>query len=419
MRKLVTLAKIDKLTPIDGADKIETAHVKGWTTVVRKGEFYEGQRVFYFEIDSLLPLDRGYFASFANRGTKELGGKRYHRLRTIKLRGQISQGLIMPYSIIDANPQAQWNETGFPLAKDLDGNKCSPYLDPDTIIDRETDIIENHDGDFSSYFGVVKYEEPEKFDRAGAKLGNFPAWIEKTDEPRIQSIDEDIVEQILADRENFVATEKIDGTSTTIGVRKVNGELEEVVCSRRNAIEENDDNSYWQIAKRPKINTPGELLSPLAYLRNLASQEEGDCSFVLQGELFGDNVQKNPLGIRGRDIAFFNFIKNGTQLSLDEIEQQYPELLNAWVPIHDVKLGSTVAEIITQPDGVKTKVLVSVGGVQIEGFVWRNRSKAYLERNIDLSKIPEEKRELVASSLQPLRLSFKAISNKYLLKHDG
>lgn len=96
MRKLSTIQEIGALTPIENADQIETAHVRGWTVVVGKGEFEVGQKVLFFEIDSMLPLDNPLFAFLESRGVKMVGGLKYHRLRTMKLRGQISQGLILP-----------------------------------------------------------------------------------------------------------------------------------------------------------------------------------------------------------------------------------------------------------------------------------------------------------------------------------
>ena len=83
-RKLVTLRDITDIQPIEGADKIEVATIGGWKVVVKKGEYYVGQKVFYAEIDSMLPLDRGYFAFLRERGVKVQDGKEYHRLKTVR-----------------------------------------------------------------------------------------------------------------------------------------------------------------------------------------------------------------------------------------------------------------------------------------------------------------------------------------------
>ena len=100
-RKLVTLKMVDAITPIEGADKIECAHIGGWAVVVGKGEFSVGQTVFYFEVDSLLPLENKIFTFLEPRGVTTQNGIKYHRLKTAKLRGQVSQGLIMPFEIIN------------------------------------------------------------------------------------------------------------------------------------------------------------------------------------------------------------------------------------------------------------------------------------------------------------------------------
>lgn len=162
-RKLVTLKTIDKITPIDGADRIETAHIGGWMVVVGKGEFYEGQQVFYFEPDSLLPVERSYFENLKPRGTKIINGVEYHRLRTVKLRGQISQGLALPFSVI--------NEI---------------ESDPDTQLDI-LNKIEEDGGNYSKLFGVIKYEDPI-LAKLGGKMTAFPDFLQKTDEIRIQSL---------------------------------------------------------------------------------------------------------------------------------------------------------------------------------------------------------------------------------------
>src|SRR5262245_53917451 len=95
-RKLVTLEKIAALEPIPGADAIDAATVRGWTVVVKKREFQLGEDVVYFEIDSFLPLDDERFAFLEPRGSKTVEGVRGHVLKTVRLRGVYSQGLVLP-----------------------------------------------------------------------------------------------------------------------------------------------------------------------------------------------------------------------------------------------------------------------------------------------------------------------------------
>lgn len=406
-RKLVTLKQIDSITPIPGADTIEAAHIGGWTAVVRKGEFYEGQEIFYFETDSMLPLDKEPFAFLRDRGVKEKDGREYHRLKAMKLRGVVSDGLILPASVL----------------KDFT-NDVEATLE---------EVQETKNGDFSSVFEVIKYEDPI-LAKLGGKMTRFPDWITKTDEERVQNLP-NLIKQITEDDsfDDWYATEKIDGTSCTIWC-KINdkGEYEYGVCSRNYGLEEEEDNTYWKIAKTPTISYAEELLSPLEYLKlkcleDARSGITNTPSYVLQGEVFGEGIQGNPIGIRGQEIRFFNFIENGKFVSEETLREKFVELVDRWVPIHPVSLEHTMETIITQPDGVKTLVPGGNPNAQIEGFVWRNKKthevqikKRKSADEIDWSKIPEEKWDLVKQSLaQPIRASFKAISDKYRLKHQG
>lgn len=90
MRKLATIREIKDIQPIEGADRIEVATVDGWQVVIKKGEFKVGDKIIYIEIDSIVP----------EREEFEFLRDRKFRVRTIKLRKQISQGLIMPLSIL-------------------------------------------------------------------------------------------------------------------------------------------------------------------------------------------------------------------------------------------------------------------------------------------------------------------------------
>lgn len=399
MRKLVTLREIDNITPIDGADKIETAHIGGWTVVVKKGEFYIGQRVFYFEIDSLLPLDHCYFQFLRPRGITKVDGREYHRLKTAKLRGQVSQGLILPHDIVSMNWKCDWDE-GLSIPKTTETEK-SPYYDPDEVVEKEIDIHDNYDGDYSKYFDVIKYEPPVPAELTGQVLP-FPAFVRKTDEERIQNLS-DLLPAILEDQGFWIATEKIDGTSCSIWARINNqGILEYGVCSRNWGIVEDDNNTMWKLAKIPMIHYSMDMLSPLDYLKlkcleDARSMKETNTPiYILQGEVFGEGIQKNPLGIKGQKIRFFNFFKNGEQLPIAALAKECPELEQVWVPIHQVRLADTLDEIIKQPDDVKSKL---GNHSQIEGFVWRHTRKSMLDTKN--------------------RASFKAISSKYLLKHEG
>jgi RNA ligase (TIGR02306 family) len=251
VRKLASVQRIIDIKPIPGADAIEVATVLGWHVVVKKGEFRVGDLCVYFEVDSLLPI-RTDFDFLAARGTKKtlVDGKSFegYRLKTVKLRGQVSQGLCLPVSIID------------------DG------LD---VWEEGTDV--------STMLSVYKYEPPMPGELQGIAKGNLPGDIPKTDETRIQSFPEVLKR---CDGETFFVTEKLDGSSTTVFVE--DGELN--VCGRTVNWKRESDNSYWRAAIASGLDDK--------------KQEIG--KIVLQGELVGEAIQGNKLKIKGQKIFFYN-----------------------------------------------------------------------------------------------------------------
>lgn len=390
MRKLSTIRTISNLSAIEGADRIEVAKVDGWEVVVGKGEFGAGEEVLYFEIDSMLPLDNELFSFLEPRGVKVVDGVKYHRLRTVKLRGQISQGLIMKIPEVIESPK--------------------------------------HDVDYSEILGVIKYEQQLPMGNTNCKA--WPDWIPHTDEERVQNLDKTAIEAILNDKDKFVATEKIDGTSCTIWSSiDLQGNVEYGVCSRNYGLEEDENNLYWRAARSKCLSYGGEnnKRTPINYITSkcveMYDNDKQAHTFVLQGEVYGEGIQNNPLNVEGQYIRFFNLIVDGEYQPISRLVENYPELMARWVPVFLCDLPSTIEEIVVQPDGVTSRVPEAKEDRQIEGFVWRHTEETFIKgaKKIDLSKVPEDKRELVEKSARykDIRASFKAISNKYLLKHDG
>ena len=248
MRTLVSIQKVTDLQPIPGADSIEVAQVLGWHVVVKKGEFQPGDLAIYFEIDALLPQVPA-FDFLAKNGTKktDVGGSivEGYRLRTIKLRGQISQGLCLPLST-------------FPAI---------------------TDPTEGQD--VTELLGVVKYE-PILPATLGQAKGLFPSFIPKTDEIRIQSVPEILAK--YAGTPVYI-TEKLDGSSCTAYVE--DGVLN--VCSRTINWLEGSENTFWVAIKACGLASKADRLGTIA----------------LQGEVVGGKIQGNKLGI-GTRIYFFS-----------------------------------------------------------------------------------------------------------------
>ena len=238
MRKLASIQRIKALEPIEGADAILKATVLGWELVVKKEEFQVGSLCVYCEIDSLMP-DRPEFEFLKPRGM---------RIKTIRLRGQISQGICLPLSILPA----------------------------DTLIEEDADVTE--------VLGITKYEMPIPASLSGKIKGGFPSFIPKTDETRVQ-----VLQNLLdkyAGTPCYIA-EKLDGSSVTYYIHEgVFG-----VCSRNYELTEEPDNTLWKVAREMDIENK---------LRSL------DGNFALQGELIGEGIQSNKLKIRGQTVRFFN-----------------------------------------------------------------------------------------------------------------
>lgn len=253
MRKLATIRKIDEIRPILGADAIEAAVVGGWTVVIKRGEFVAGDLAVYLEIDSWVPND---LAPFLSKGSepREFNGVKGERLRTVKLRGQVSQGLLIPTSVVYG--------------------KIGPI-----------DIQEGRD--LTEFLGIQKWEAPIPAQLAGDVAGSFPTEVPKTDQERIQNLTEELKEWQDNDAFTWEVTEKLDGSSMTVFVNGDN----EGVCSRNWALKETAGNSLWRVARSEqlieKIRSTG---------RNLA----------LQGEIIGDGIQGNRYNVHGQEFHLFD-----------------------------------------------------------------------------------------------------------------
>jgi len=196
MRKLASIQEVIDISPIEGADKIETATVLGWQCVVKKGELEPGDLVVFFEIDTVLP--EAEWCTFLGE---------HKRIKTRKFRGQVSQGLALPLST-------------FPEYTDMEVGT-----------------------DLSEALGVVKYEIPERF-KVGDNAGPFPSHlgISKTDEVRIQS-EPGLLHEMAG--LPYVITEKIDGTSCTIVFSE-----DELIVASSNWAKKPGDNVYWRIVEK-------------------------------------------------------------------------------------------------------------------------------------------------------------------------
>jgi RNA ligase (TIGR02306 family) len=283
MRKLASIQKIKSLDPIEGADAIERATVLGWQLVVKKNEFKVGDLCVYCEIDSLLPEKPEF----------EFLRPRKMRIRTVRLRGQISQGICFPLSFLPA----------------------------------DFDVVE--DADCTEAMGIVKYEPPVPAHLSGIAKGKFPSFVPKTDETRVQ-----VMQRLLDKYQGEVCylTEKLDGSSATFYVYQ----NEFGVCSRNLDLLEDGENTFWKVARALDIETK---------LRSLNG------NFALQGELVGEHIQDNKLKLRGHTVYFFNIfdIDRFEYFAYEKFVKTIADLNLQTVPIlsTDYALSNNIDSIIS------------------------------------------------------------------------
>ena len=243
-RKMASIRKIDAIRPIEGADAIECAVVGGWTVVVKKGEFEAGDLAVYCEIDSWIPIEVAPFLQKGDRGY-EFEGVIGNRLRTVKLRGQLSQGLLLPESV------------------------AAQAIAPGEI------FICEEGSDVSDVLNIRKWEMPIPAQLAGEVKGAFPSVIPKTDQERVQNLVEEVKAAVEAGS-LFEITEKLEGSSMT--VYRIRGEFG--VCSRNLDLRETAGNAFWATARAEDIEA-----------KMMAVDEHWD--FAIQGELIGPGIQGN------------------------------------------------------------------------------------------------------------------------------
>jgi RNA ligase (TIGR02306 family) len=297
--KLASIEVIKEIAPHSNADSLEIAKVLGWQIIVRKGEFKAGESVVFIPIDTILP--DAEWSAFLKKGDKPI------RLNTIRLRGEYSQGLVQPLSILPEHVRG-WQEGA----------------------------------DVGGELGVKKYEKEIPACLSGEVAGAFPtSYAPKTDEDNGLSHPE-IVKHTLS--KPCVATLKLDGSSCTIVV--VDGNITHV-CSRNLSLKESASNGFW-IAARKLTIPPG-----------------ANC--VIQGELMGPGVQGNQLKLTEPTLVVYQIrdLTNGKWLRYIDMAQVCRDKFQCkWVPVVTVTLDETiehlqsVADIVTLPDGKPAEGIV-------------------------------------------------------------
>jgi RNA ligase (TIGR02306 family) len=350
MRKMASIRVIDNISPIPNADAIEVARIGGWNVVVKKGEYSLGDLVVFCEIDSWIPHELAPFLTKSGE-PRVYNGVPGARLRTVKLRGQISQGLILPITHVRGQMDVSIGD------------------------------------DVSQILNIQKWEMEVPRQLAGLAKGNFPSFLIKTDQERVQNL----VGIIPAG--TYEVTEKLDGSSMTAYLNDgVFG-----VCSRNLELKETEDNAFWFAARNQNL----QLL--LSIMRDITG-----FNVAIQGELLGPKIQGNRYGLREPRIFIFDIFNIDAGVYVDPLMrislvanaiERMSVILgvseisdidwHAWVvptsKFVDVQDSDeyTVKGMIEQAD-----VISNLASVTQEGYVYRNIKNQF---------------------------SFKVISNKFLM----
>lgn len=339
MRKLATIRRISDIKAIEGADKIELAVLDGWQVVIKKGEYKVNDIVVYLEIDSWVPTTLAPFLTAEGKEPKVFNEVKGERLRTKKLRGQISQGLVLPIEV---------------LAVEHEGNiGIADWKEGDDV----TEVL-----------GIQKWEPFIPLQLQGKVKGNFPSWVPKTDQERIQNLKN---EYESYKQEVWQVTEKLHGSSCTFAL-DLEGNFE--VCSRNLSLKFDENNAYWKAA--------------LKYNVEERMKEHDLYGHAIQGELIGEGINGNQYNTP-LDFYVFNVYSSYSGYIPPDIAEDFTETLELkHVPVIEYKEvpDVTMQELLQQAEGKSM-----LNGSNREGLVFKS---------IDGTK------------------SFKVISNSWLLKNE-
>ena len=382
MRKLAHIETVTNIRPIAGCDNIVQCNVLGWNVIIKKDEFKEGDKCVYIEIDSICPSDNPDFAFLE---------KKHYKIKTMKMKGTISQGIVFPMSILHSDKDFNIGDDVTDLLKITEIEDEVPDTRSINKDQRQKQFKAKHKKFFKNPIvkHLMKYSLFRKIvflfmpKKKNKKYG-FPSYIVKTDEVRLQNMPW-VLESCK--ETPMIVTEKLDGTSSTYGLQRIKkNKFDFAVCSR-NVRQETPDkvcyyadmpNVYWEMAIKYDIEN---------ILKDLQKKYNAD-TVVIQGETIGEGIQKNKYSIKGHDLYVFNLVINGKRVDSVKAREIVNEYNLKFVPILDESfiLLDNVDDMITYADG-KSQICDTLR----EGVVIRNYDK---------------------------NISFKCISNKFLLKHN-
>lgn len=360
MRHLATVQVIDALEPIPGKDRIVLASVLGWRVIVQKSDYNVGDKCVYVEIDSVMP-ERPEFEFLRSKN---------FRIKTMKMAGVISQGICFPMSVLELP------EYAYTLGQDVTNELGIKQYEPE--MDDPAPRTNVNSSKLNKYPAWLRKHAWFRRLVLGPKnrLDEFPAFISKTDELRIQT-----VPWYLMDEQPYTLTEKIDGTSGTFALVKHKGlfktKYEFIVCSRNRRLPVNDGSIYWQVAE--KYNIKDKLMNMM----------NGIDWIAVQGECIGPKIQGNKYNVQEPHFYVFNLLgPTGRVQSLKA---------RGIVSCFDLDFVPIVSEKYFLPNTVEEMLKVAHGESELGNTI----REGLVCRSIDGKK------------------SFKAVDPEFLLKYGG
>lgn len=373
-RELAYVVKVDEIRPIEGADRVEVAIVNGWHIMVRKDQFKPGDLAVYFEIDSKVPAEEPFM--FLEPKHFKIKTQKYFKGTVI------SQGLLMGFEDFG------WEKDAYKLGDFLTQKlKVTYAVEEDNArkassADKYKKMAQRHGKLFSHqpFRWLMRRTWGKKFlflffGKTSDKKTGWPAWVAKTDEERVENMP-----WIFDNKSPFVATEKIDGTSTTFTMKRGKfGKNDFYVCSRNVVFDKPDKNCFYD------TNVYIEMAEKYDIEKILESILTDDPTLdwvTLQGETYGAGIQKRDYGLKEHRFAGFNFItsKEGRWDSV-RAAKFMAQYNIPWVPILDENyiLPDTIEELraFSHSEGSR------IDGVIKEGIVFRSQNGSISFKCVD------------------------------------
>lgn len=430
-RQLARVVAIDDVIPHPNADKLSIAIIGGWQVCIKLDEFKKGDLALYCEIDALVPTSVPEFAFLEARtdSLKSFGDQTYSRIKTIKLRKELSQGLLTPI------PQ----QVTDPIKDGTDLTQALGVLKYEKSASKNATEVETK---YSWYHRLaLRIRGPE------VEPLPFPAFLRKSEENRVQNSSSQY-QRAVDDGEEFEVTVKLDGESMTLYTQIDGGIALTGVCSRNCEIRQHDIVfTYWQVARRwvgglmlrnrrafswRRITWPKEATTPMAWLREFRDNNtrrdilnvglpgiqrvipamddpfykyarmsgvltqlafvslHDRTAYTVQGELFGPGIQGNYEGVKETSFNVYRVYADGRDVLLpDEARAVCKRMGLKYVPVlaERATLPATIKEALALADGKR----YYSNKPNREGLVFKSLTRDW---------------------------SFKVISNKYLLNEE-